>query len=71
MALQRAPLFASVPSVEVKKDPKQLTFEIPHCLIPRARQIFYKRYACDVSETPGYKVGWLDEAKDPVRNHQC
>ena len=56
MALKSSYLFAWVPSVEVKKDPKQMTFDIPHCLMPLTRQIFCRRYVCDVAGTTGYQV---------------
>ena len=66
MALQSSSLFAWEPSVEVKKDPKQMTFNIPRCLMPLTRQIFYRRYACDVAGTAGYQVDWLDEGTNPT-----
>ena len=67
MALQSSSLFAWVPSVEVKKDPKQMTFDIPHCLMPLTRQIFYRHYVCDVARTAAYQVDWLDEGTNPTR----
>ena len=67
MALQSSSLFAWVPNVEMKKDPKQMTFDIPHCLMPLTRQIFYRRYVCDVAGTAGYQVYWLDEGTNPTR----
>ena len=67
MALQSSSLFAWVPNVEVKKDPKQMTFDIPHCLMPLTRQFFYRRYVCDVAGTAGYQVDWLDEGTNPTR----
>ena len=67
MALQSSSLFAWVPNVEMKKDPKQMTFDIPHCLMPLTRQIFYRRYVCDVAGTAGYQVDWLDEGTNPTR----
>ena len=67
MALQSSSLFGWVPSVEVKKEPKQMTFDIPHCLMPLTRQIFYRRYVCDVAGTAGYQVDWLDEGISPTR----
>ena len=67
MALQSSSLFAWVPNVEVKKDPKQMTFDIPHCLMPLTRQIFYRRYVCDVAGTAEYQVDWLDEGTNPTR----
>ena len=67
MALQNSSLFAWVPNVEMKKDPKQMTFDIPHCLMPLTRQIFYRRYVCDVAGTAGYQVDWLDEGTNPTR----
>ena len=67
MALHSSSLFAWVPSVEVKKDPKQMTFDIPYCLMPLTRQIFYRRYVCDVARTAGYQVDWLDEGTNPTR----
>ena len=51
----------------MKKDPKQMTFDIPHCLMPLTRQIFYRRYVCDVAGTAGYQVDWLDEGTNPTR----
>ena len=67
MALHSSSLFAWVPSVEVKKDPKQTMFDIPRCLMPLNRQIFYRRYVCDVAGTAGYQVHWLDEGTNPTR----
>ena len=67
MALQSSSLFAWVPNVEMKKDPKQMTFDIPHCLMPLTRQIFYRRYGCDVAGTAGYQVDRLDEGTNPTR----
>ena len=51
----------------MKKDPKQMTFDIPHSLMPLTRQIFYRRYVCDVAGTAGYQVDWLDEGTNPTR----
>ena len=65
--LQSSSPFAWVPYVEVKKDPKEMTFDIPHCLMPLTRHIFYKRYVCDVAGTAGYQVDWLDEGTNPTR----
>jgi len=67
MALQSSSLFAWVPNVERMKDPKQMTFDIPHCLMPLTRQIFCRRYVCDVAGTAGYQVDWLDEGTSPTR----
>ena len=67
MVLQSSSPFAWVPDVEVKKDPKEMTFDIPHCLTPLTRQIFYKHYVCDVAGTAGYQVDWLDEGTNPTR----
>ena len=50
-----------------RKIPKQMTFNIPHCLMPLTRQIFYRRYVCDVAGTAGYQVDWLDEGTNPTR----
>ena len=44
-----------------------MTFDIPHCLMPLTRQIFYRRYVCDVAGTAGYQVDWLDEGTNPTR----
>ena len=35
-----------------------MTFDIPHCLMPLTRQIFYRRYVCDVAGT-AWKSGRL------------
>ena len=56
-----------MPNAEVKRDPKQMTFDIPHCLMPLTRQIFYRRYVCDVAGTAGNQVDWLDEGTNPTR----
>ena len=44
-----------------------MTFDIPHCLMPLTRQIFYRRYVCDVAGTAGYQVDWLDEGTNLTR----
>ena len=44
-----------------------MTFDIPHCLMPLTRQIFYRHYVCDVAGTAGYQVDWLHEGTNPTR----
>ena len=65
MALQN--IFDWVPAVEVKRDPNQLTFFIPQVLIPLTRQIFFKRYMCNIAQNMDFKVNWVDEAQNPIR----
>ena len=44
-----------------------MAFDIPHCLMPLTRQIFYRRYVCDVAGTAGYQVDLLEEGTNPTR----
>jgi hypothetical protein len=60
--------FAWSPQVHVKRDPKQLSFNIPPCLIPTARCVLHKRYVEDFPPlNPTLKVSWVDETKDPIQ----
>ena len=47
--------------------PRSWEWSVPHCLMPLTRQIFYRRYVCDVAGTAGYQVDWLDEGTNPAR----
>ena len=50
----------SIPTILAKFDCKQATFHIPIFLLPVTRQIFYKRYVCDIGQRVAYSTGWAD-----------
>ena len=50
----------SIPAIHAKFDSKQLTFHIPIFLLPITRQIFYKRYVCDIGQRVAYSADWAD-----------
>ena len=54
----RAPF--SIPAIHAKSDCKQATFHIPIFLLPVTRQIFYKRYVCDIGQRVAYSADWAD-----------
>lgn len=67
MALHTCNLQDWVPSVDIKRDPNQLTFTVPLELLALTRQILYKRYGYDIRSKPGFYVDWVDEADNPTR----
>lgn len=56
-----------VPTLDIKKDPNQLTFYIPFNLLPIARHLLFKRYVCGVGQISDFHVDWLDQASNPIR----
>ena len=50
----------SIPAKHAKFDCKQATFHIPIFLLPVTRQIFYKRYVCDIGQRVAYSADWAD-----------
>ena len=55
-----ATYFFSIPAIHAKFDCKQATFHIPIFLLPVTRQIFYKRYVCDIGQRVAYSADWAD-----------
>ena len=54
----RAPF--SIPAIHAKFDCRKATFRIPIFLLPVTRQIFYKRYVCDIGQRVAYSADWAD-----------
>ena len=50
----------SIPAMHAKFDSKQATFHIPIFLLPITRQIFYKRYVCDIGQRVACSAAWAD-----------
>ena len=50
----------SIPTIHANFDCKQATFHIPIFLLPVTRQIFYKRYVCDIGQRVAYSTDWAD-----------
>ena len=49
-----------IPAIQSKFDSKHATFHIPILLLPITRQIFYKRYVCDIGQRVVYSADWAD-----------
>ena len=49
-----------IPAIQYKFDSKQASFHIPIFLLPITRQIFYKRYVCDIGHRVAYSADWAD-----------
>ena len=49
-----------IPVIQSKFDSKQAAFHIPIFLLPITRQIFYKRYVCDIGRCVAYSGDWAD-----------
>ena len=52
-----------IPTTDSKFNTKQATSHIPASLPPIARQIFLKRYVCDVGQRDSCKIDWADFTK--------
>ena len=56
-----------IPSVDIKIDPKQMTFTVPSSLLPLTRQTLFMRYMSELGgfdSQPGYSATWVDETKE-------
>ena len=60
MAVVEPRASCSIPAIHAKFDCKQATFHIPIFLLPVTRQIFYKRYVCDIGQRVAYSADWAD-----------
>ena len=53
------------PFIDIKRDPLQLTFDIPISILPLARQVIYMRYASLLGQgfgkDPNFITIWVDE----------
>ena len=53
------------PNIDLKKDPKQLTFQVPMNILPLARQVIYMRYLSQATQSfgsdPNFESTWVDE----------
>ena len=50
----------SIHAIHAEFDSKQATFHIPILLLLITRQIFHKRYLCDVGQHVKYSADWAD-----------
>lgn len=67
MELWDSSSFNWVPQINIKKDPRQLTFTVPPELLPITRCVLYQRYFLDTNKTSEFDVSWVDETHHPIR----